>query len=122
MPDSCRPFRKGDILMNLKPLIKKGKFESLIKLIELSKNGNSTNPLNTFKKLIENNSSCELGLILESLKIILDKNFIIEGKGKISNKEVVEEFIEEYERMERLYDFNYDKYLKEVERTGIDLN
>ena len=61
-------------------------------------------------------------LILESLKIIHDKNFIIEGKGKISNKEVIEEFIEEYERMERLYDFNYDEYLKEVERTGIDLN
>ena len=37
-------------------------------------------------------------------------------------EEVVEEFIEEYERMERLYDFNYDEYLKEVERTGIDLN
>ena len=108
--------------MNLKPLIKEGKFESLITLISLSKSGNSTNPLNTFKELIENNSSCELGLILESLKIILDKNFIIEGKGKISNKEVVEEFIEEYERMERLYDFNYDEYLKEVERTGIDLN
>jgi len=108
--------------MNLKPLIKQGKFESLITLISLSKSGNSTNPLNTFKELIKNNSSCELGLILESLKIILDKKFIIEGKGKISNKEVVEEFIEEYERMERLYDFNYDEYLKEVERTGIDLN
>ena len=108
--------------MNLKPLIKEGKFESLITLISLSKSGNSKNPLNTFKELIENNSSYELGLILESLKIILDKNFIIEGKGKISNKEVVEEFIEEYERMERLYDFNYDEYLKEVKRTGIDLN
>ncbi len=108
--------------MNLKPLIKEGKFESLITLISLSKSGNSTNPLNTFKELIKNNSSCELGLILKSLKIILDKNLIIEGKGKISNKEVVEEFIEEYERMERLYDFNYDEYLKEVERTGIDLN
>ena len=108
--------------MNLKPLIKEGKFESLITLISLSKSGNSTNPLNTFKELMQNNSACELGLILESLKIILDKNFIIEGKGKISNKEVVEEFIEEYERMERLYDFNYDEYLKEVERTGIDLN
>ena len=108
--------------MNLKPLIKKGKFESLITLISLSKSGNSKNPLNTFKELIENNSSCELGLILESLKIILDKDFIIEGEGKISNKEVVEEFIEEYEGMERLYDFNYDEYLKEVERTGIDLN
>ena len=108
--------------MNLKPLIKKGKFESLITLISLSKSGNSTNPLNTFKELIKNNSDCELGLILESLKIILDKNLIIEGAGKTSNKEVVEEFIEEYERMERLYDFNYDEYLKEVERTGIDLN
>ena len=108
--------------MNLKPLIKEGKFESLITLISLSKSGNSTNPLNTFKELMKNNSSYELGLILESLKIILDKNFIIEGKGKISNKEVVEEFIEEYERMERLYDFNYDEYLKEVKRTGIDLN
>ena len=108
--------------MNLKPLIKKGKFESLIKLIELSKNSYPSNPFKTFKELMENNSSYELDLILESLKIILDKNFIIEGKGKISNKEVIEEFIEEYERMERLYDFNYDEYLKEVERTGIDLN
>ena len=122
MFDSCRPLRKGDILMNLKPLIKKGKFESLIELIELSKNSYPSNPFKTFKELMKNNSTCELGLILESLKIILDKNFIIEGKGKISNKEVVEEFIEEYERMERLYDFNYDEYLKEVERTGIDLN
>ena len=108
--------------MNLKPLIKEGKFDSLIKLIELSKNSYPSNPFKTFKKLIENNSACELGLILESLKIILDKNLIIEGKGKISNKEVVEEFIEEYERMERLYDFNYDEYLKEVKRTGIELN
>ena len=108
--------------MNLKPLIKKGKFESLIKLIELSKNNYPSNPFKTFKELIENNSSCELGLILEGLKIILDKNLIIEGKGKISNKEVVEEFIEEYERMERLYDFNYEEYKKEVKRTGIDLN
>ena len=108
--------------MNLKPLIKKGKFESLIELIELSKNSYPSNPFKTFKELMKNNSTCELGLILESLKIILDKNFIIEGKGKISNKQVVEEFIEEYERMERLYDFNYDEYLKEVERTGIDLN
>ena len=107
--------------MNLKPLIKKGKFESLIKLIELSKNNYPSNPFKTFKELIENNSSCELGLILEGLKIILDKNLIIQGKGKISNKEVVEEFIEEYERMERLYDFNYEEYKKEVERTGIDL-
>tara|TARA_R100001443_G_scaffold60025_1_gene70391 strand:+ start:1086 stop:1412 length:327 start_codon:yes stop_codon:yes gene_type:complete len=108
--------------MNLKPLIKEGKFESLIKLIELSKHSYPSNPLKTFKELIKNNSSYELDLILESLKIILDKNFIIEGKGKISNKQVVEEFIEEYERMERLYDFNYEEYLKEVERTGIDLN
>jgi len=108
--------------MNLKPLIKKGKFESLIKLIELSKNNYPSNPFKTFKELIENNSSCELGLILEGLKIILDKNLIIEGKGKISNKEVVEEFIEKYERMERLYDFNYEEYKKEVKRTGIDLN
>ena len=107
--------------MNLKPLIKEGKFESLIELIELSKILPSK-PFKTFKELINNNSSCELGLILDSLKIILDKNLIIEGKGKISNKEVVEEFIEEYERMERLYDFNHDEYLKEVERTGIDLN
>jgi len=44
---------------------------------------------------------------------------MIQGKN---NKEVVEKFIEEYERMERLYDFNYEEYKKEVERTGIDLN
>ena len=50
--------------MNLKPLIKEGKFESLITLISLSKSGNSTNPLNTFKELMKNNSSYELGLIL----------------------------------------------------------
>jgi len=104
--------------MDLKPLIKQGKFESLIKLIELSKNSYPSNPFKTFKELIDNNSSCELGLILESLEVIINKK-MIEGK---SNKEVVEEFIEEYERMERLYDFNYDEYLKEVERTGIDLN
>ena len=104
--------------MDLKPLIKEGKFKSLIKLIELSKNSYPSNPFKTFKELIDNNSSCELGLILESLEVIINKK-MIEGK---SNKEVVEEFIEEYERMERLYDFNYDEYLKEVERTGIDLN
>ena len=104
--------------MNLKPLIKEGKFESLIKLIELSKNSYPSNPFKTFKELIENNSICELGLILESLEIIVNRK-TMEGK---SNREVVKEFIEQYERMERLYDFNYDEYLKEVERTGIDLN
>ena len=71
-----------------------------------------------FKKLIDDNALCELGLILESLEIIVNRK-MIQGN---SNKEVVKEFIEEYERMERLYDFNYDEYLKEVERTGIDLN
>ena len=104
--------------MNLKPLIKEGKLESLIKLIELSKNSYPSNPFKTFKELIENNSICELGLILESLEIIVNRK-TMEGK---SNREVVKEFIEQYERMERLYDFNYDEYLKEVERTGIDLN
>jgi len=44
--------------MNLKPLIKEGKFDSLIKLIELSKNSYPSNPFDTFKKLIENNSIC----------------------------------------------------------------
>ena len=104
--------------MNLKPLIKEGKFESLIKLIELSKNSYPSNPFKTFKELINNNALCELGLILESLEIIVNRK-MIQGN---SNKEVVKQFIEEYERMERLYDFNYDEYLKEVERTGIDLN
>jgi len=104
--------------MNLKPLIKQGKFDSLIKLIELSKNSYPSNPFKTFKELIENNSICELGVILESLEVIINRK-MIQGN---SNKEVVKEFIEEYERMERLYDFNHDEYKKEVERTGIDLN
>ena len=104
--------------MNLKPLIKQGKFDSLIKLIELSKNSYPSNPFKTFKKLIDDNALCELGLILESLEIIVNRK-MIQGN---SNKEVVKEFIEEYERMERLYDFNHDEYKKEVERTGIDLN
>jgi len=104
--------------MNLKPLIKEGKFKSLIQLIELSKNSYPSNPFETFKKLIENNSICELSVILESLEVIINKK-MIQGKN---NKEVVEKFIEEYERIERLYDFNYDEYLQEVERTGIDLN
>jgi len=103
--------------MNLKPLIKEGKFDSLIKLIELSKNSYPSNPFKTFKKLIDDNALCELGLILESLEIIVNRK-MIQGN---SNKEVVKEFIEEYERMERLYDFNYEEYKKEVKRTGIDL-
>ena len=103
--------------MDLKPLIKEGKFESLIKLIELSKNSYPSNPFETFKKLIDNNALSELGLILESLEIIVNRK-MVQGK---TNKEVVKEFIEQYEKMELLYDFNYDEYLKEVKETGIDL-
>ena len=60
---------------------------------------------------------------LSTLPGALTPEQIAEAKEKDkTNKEVVEEFIEEYERKERLYDFNYEEYLKEVERTGIDLN
>lgn len=104
--------------MDLKPLIKEGKLDSLIKLIDLSKNSHPSNPFQAFKKLIDNHSISELSVILESLEVIINIRMVYGH----SNKEVIQEFIEEYERLEELYNFNFEEYKKESERTGIDLN